>query len=444
MKFIKSISTVMFVIGLLGFGTNLYAHESGSGDSTDGFMVTRHITGSWDQVDQENQGLSLDVIEQLDGSRRSVVYWFTYGADRKATWYLGIGDLIDDRIEFVLYESTDIGFMQDAIPDSNSVQSIGSMTIVFEDCDNGAVTFETSHEEVGSGSFNITRLTNVMNTHCSGGISDDMHADAMFGQQLIDLLPARDGITDSGHARYEDYPGHMEFELEVEGLPDGDYHLYVGTRDEGDFTVHEGRGDMKFASPAETGKMMMAFDPRGKKIEIHDTDGVVLSSFDNTFEEYEYGPHGNGYNGNNDHYYDCQYGHGMGGMGGMGGMSGMGGMHNCVDQGEYIEIEVEFVNTGVLSAASGEAEWRMNTDRVEFSVEIEDVPVGSYPLRVGGVEVGNIEVFEMMHYRGTYGHIVFRDPETYGREYLDFEPRGQTIEVLQGDNTILKVEFPSE
>ena len=87
----------------------------------------------------------------------------------------------------------------------------------------------------------------------------------------------------------------------------------------------------------------------------------------------------------------------------------------------------------------------MNTDRVEFSVGIEDVPVGSYPLRVGSVEVGTIEVFEMMmNYGGTYGHIVFRDPETYGREHLGFEPRGQKIEVFQGENVILEVEFPVE
>ena len=128
MGYLKLITSSTLAIGLLITGMNLHAHGTGSGDSTDGFMVTRHFTGSWDQVDQESQGLSLDVVEQQDGSRRSVVYWFTYGTDRKATWYLGIGDLVDDRIEFVLYESTDVGFMQDAVPGDDSVHSIGTMT----------------------------------------------------------------------------------------------------------------------------------------------------------------------------------------------------------------------------------------------------------------------------------------------------------------------------
>ena len=85
----------------------------------------------------------------------------------------------------------------------------------------------------------------------------------------------------------------------------------------------------------------------------------------------------------------------------------------------------------------------MNTDRVEFSVEIEDIPVGSYTLKVGGIEEGIIEAFEM-HDGGVYGHIKFRDPETNGRNHLDFEPRGQKIEVFQGDSVILEVNFPTE
>ena len=119
------------------------------------------------------------------------------------------------------------------------------------------------------------------------------------------------------------------------------------------------------------------------------------------------------------------------------------GMHDCVNDGEFIEIEADFVNTAVLSDAKGKAEWKMNTDRVEFSVEIEDVPVGWYTLKVGGVEEGIIEAFEM-HGGDVYGHIKFRDPETSGRNHLDFEPRGQKIEVFQGDSIILEANFPTE
>jgi hypothetical protein len=260
----------------------------------------------------------------------------------------------------------------------------------------------------------------------------------MFGEQRLGLTPAREGITASGHARYEDYPGHMEFEVDLDGLPDGDYHLFVGMQDIGGITVQGGRGVAEFASPGEDGKRLMTFDPRGLQIEIHDDQGVVLSSFENGFDEDDHGHYGD-----QDHNYDCSSGPGMGHDGG--GMSGgMGqGMTDCVDDGEYIEIEADLENTLVLPGAKGDAVWQLNSERVEFSVEIEDLPVGSYTLKVGGNEVGVITAFAM-HNGEVYGHITFRDPETSGREHLDFEPRGQNIEVLDGDSVILEVEFPLE
>jgi hypothetical protein len=444
LKLFKLIISITLAFGLLSLSTIASAHGPGSGSTDDDFIVTRHFTGIWDQVDQEAQGLALQVVEQLDDSRKSVVYWYTYGADRKSAWYVGVGDLIDNRIEFELFESADVGFMQDAEPGNDSVKSIGTMTIVFDNCDSGLVTYETNHATVGNGTFNIERLLEVMNTHCTGGISDDMHADSMFGEQRVELTPAREGITGNGHAQYEDYPAHMEFQVEVEGLDDGSYQLFVGSQDQGDFEVSEGRGEIKFSSPAEDGHMLLNFDPRGKRIDVRDVTGAVLSSFDDMLEEGDHGHYGDGHDDDDDHNYDCEFGpgsgHGMGG--GMG--DGMGGdMTDCVEDGDYIEIEVDLDNTGVLPEAEGEAEWEMNSQRVEFSVEIEDVPVGSYPLKVGGVQVGIIEAFEM-HMGDVYGHIMFRDPESYGREHLDFDPRGQKIEIFQGENIILKVDFPME
>ena len=120
-----------------------------------------------------------------------------------------------------------------------------------------------------------------------------------------------------------------------------------------------------------------------------------------------------------------------------------GGMRDCVDDGDFVEVEAELVNTGVFADAKGEAEWDMTSVRVRFSVEIENVPAGYYPLHVGGSEVGIIEAFEM-HYGGVYGRITFRDPAISGREHLDFEPRGQAIKVMQGEVVILEVDFPQE
>lgn len=214
--------------------------------------------------------------------------------------------------------------------------------------------------------------------------------------------------------------------------------------------VSEGRGEIRYASPAEDGRMPLNFDPRGKRIEVFDDTGVVISSFGNMMEEDDHGHHGyrDGDPGWGDHDYDCDadshHGGGPGGGPGSGPGGGHGGMMpDCVEDGDYIEIEVDMVSTGVHAGAEGEAEWEMNSSRIEFSVEIEDVPEGYYGLEVGGIDQGTIEAFRMRD-GDVHGRITFRDPEVPGREPLDFDPRGQMIEVLQGEQIILEVLFPME
>ncbi|HEY5775094.1 MAG TPA: hypothetical protein VIS57_03320 [Xanthomonadales bacterium] len=65
----------------------------------------------------------------------------------------------------------------------------------------------------------------------------------------------------------------------------------------------------------------------------------------------------------------------------------------------------------------------MNTQHVEFSVEIEDVPVGSYTLKVGGIEEGNIETFEM-HDGEVFGHI---DPKSAVESTWILNPGGRKL-----------------
>lgn len=411
------------------------SHGDGTpGTAPEGMIVTRHFTGIWDQPEHEAQGIALQVVEQLDDSRRAVGYWYTYGADRETAWYMGVGELVDNRIEFELYDSTGVGFLEPALPGNDSVVSIGTMTIEFDSCQSGQVTFDTTDEDVGSGSFAIERILEVMNTHCTGGISDDMHADGLFGEQRLALTPARENVNAEGFVRFESYPAHMALEVEVEGLADGIYALHVGGEVRGEIEVMNGQGEIRFSSPEEDGYRFMNFDPRGMQIELYDGQGVVLSSFDRRLrgDDHVHQGYGGG------HAYGCGDGHMGGGMGG-----GMGGHRDCVEDGDYVEIEIELQDTGILAGAEGEAEWQMNAQRVRFSVEIQDVPAGWYTLHVGGAEVGVFEAFEM-HYGDVYGRISFQDPEVSGRAPLDFEPRGEKIEVIRDGDVILEAEFPVE
>ena len=193
-------------------------------------MVTRGFTGLWDQIEHENQGINLQIVEQPGGGKEGVAYWFTYGDDMTSAWFIGIGPVSGNRIEMKLYEVSGVGFLEDDNPEKNEVEDIGEMEIEFSSCDEGEVTFDTNFAGVGSGIFPIVRLTNMINTQCSGGISDDTPANVLVSEQRISLAPARNGINGSGHADFEERPDRTEFSVEAEDIPNGSYRIFVGRR----------------------------------------------------------------------------------------------------------------------------------------------------------------------------------------------------------------------
>ena len=97
---------------------------------------------------------------------------------------------------------------------------------------------------------------------------------------------------------------------------------------------------------------------------------------------------------------------------------------------------MQLVSTGVVSGASGKADFESRPGRTDFSVEIEDLPLGVYSLNIGGIARGSITVVDTVN--GPEGEIEFRSPPEPGKELLDFDPRGQIIEVLQGSTVVLE------
>ena len=366
-------------------------------------IVTRSFTGLWDQPEHESQGINLQIIDQISGDKVGVAYWFTYGDDLESAWFLGIGPVSGNRIEMVLYEGSGIDFLEANAPGDDRVLEVGSLVMEFDSCTKGTATFSTTIQAVGSGNFEVERFTDLYNTSCSGGVSDDTPSNISVTEERIGLSPARQGITGSGHADYEERPDRTEFSVEAEDLADGSYRIFVGGVDRGELVITMAIGETEFRSPVEAGKVLLTFDPRDQLIEIHDGQGAVLTS-----------------------------GEAVIGEGGDNGME--------IDFGTTM-IEVELNNAGIYTQASGDAKLEPRDDRTDFSVEIEDVPVGSYTLRIGGNEVGTINVVQLQD-GSIEGEIEFRNPVEPGKVLLDFDPRGQQIDVLEGQTVILETLFP--
>ena len=371
----------------------------------DDVIVTRNFTGLWNQPEHESQGINLQIIDQVSGDKIGVAYWFTYAGDLESAWFIGTGPVIGNRIEMLLYEGSGIDFLETNAPGDDRVLEVGTLEMEFDSCTEGTAFFNTMIQGVGSGSFAVERLSDLFNTSCSGGISDDTPSDIGVMEERIGLIPARDGVTGSGHADFEERPDRTEFSVEAENLADGSYRVIVGGIDRGELVIAMGIGETEFRSPVEAGKVLLTFDPRDQLIEIHDGQGAVLTSGE--------------------------------------GVIGVGGDNDVEIDFGTTSIEVELNNTGIYPEASGDAKLEPRDDRTDFSVEVEDVPIGSYTLRIGGNEVGTIVVVQLQD-GSIEGEIEFRNPVEPGKVLLDFDPRGQQVDVLEGATVVLEVLFPGK
>jgi hypothetical protein len=232
----------------------------------------------------------------------------------------------------------------------------------------------------------------------------------MESETTLPLLNAGVVPSAKGEARFRERDDcDLDFRVEIEDLPLGDYDLFVDGVQRATITVvdtgTEFEGDADFDSdPDQPGELLLDFDPIGALIEVSQ-GGVVLLS--RTFD-----PAAGG---------------------------GAGGGGTCA----FSEIDLPMVNTGAIGAAKGDARFRerVDCDR-DFRVQVEDVPLGDYDLFVAGVPRGTITVVDVGG--KNEGQIEFdTEPNDPGEILLDFDPRGQTVEIRDVSGAVLTLEFPA-
>ena len=205
----------------------------------------------------------------------------------------------------------------------------------------------------------------------------------------------------SGHARIVEKKGVIDFDVEIEDVPNGSYDLFVATIDRGDIVVSAGQGEIEFSDGGDDDdELPLTFDPYGALIEVKNGAAQVVLTGDL--------------------------------------LAGGGAPPVCGES----DVRLDLVNVGPDPDAKGDARHRVlaDCDRA-FEVEVEDLADGTYDLFVGGVDRGNVTVTEVA---GEHrGEVEFHtDPSEVGKELLNFDPRGQTLEIKQGATTFLSLDFP--
>jgi hypothetical protein len=92
--------------------------------------------------------------------------------------------------------------------------------------------------------------------------------------------------------------------------------------------------------------------------------------------------------------------------------------------------------------ASAEARYEVDDrGRHKFKVEVEDLPVGSYTLVVAGINRGIISVQSIAG--KVEGELEFESESERGHNLLNFDPRGQTLEISSNAGTFFSHLFGS-
>lgn len=383
--------------------------------SAGALQVTGSFTGWWGQPLQENHGVIVSISRRADGSNQGVLYWAHYDQLGQPSWLYGQGPIVGNTIQAELYRFDGVTFMQPNDPNTPRGVPIGSMQVQFSDCAQANVTFDSTEPGIGAGAFPIQRLTNQPGTSCSGGVSDNRSGDAPIDDFRAPLLPTGVIPGASGKIDYESNATRVEFEVEIEDVPEGDYELHVAGVLRATISVvmtdSGPEGEVEFRSPVEPGKLLLDFEPLGELVEIIQNGSVILEGLVEPA---------------------------AGGAPGNPGTPGGG----TPAFGDDEEIDVDLNNDGVYPAGSGDAEFEQRPNRLEFDIEIEDVPVGEYTLFVDGIQRGVIEVVFLDD--DTEGELEFRHPPEPGKLPLDFDPRGTLIEVLENSTRVFHVDFPTE
>jgi len=222
------------------------------------------------------------------------------------------------------------------------------------------------------------------------------------------------------------------FSVELEDVPAGNYEFLADGVSQGFINVmtkgSETAGEIEFSSHMdETNELPLNFNPTNAIFTVQQSNVVffqgalVLANGSSVKSSSKSGSGGGDNSGS-----------------GSGNNGGNTGATNQVP----VEIRENLVATGLVPGAQGDARFEIDDqDREQFRVEIEDVPAGSYQVFVAGVQIGSINAGNNSN--EVSGELEFSTHQDGSNQPLNFDPRGQLLEVAGIDGTVFSQIFGS-
>jgi hypothetical protein len=140
------------IAGLGCGGTSAQPDESPNG-----------LSGSFYDPSHSGEGFVLQVLE----GDRLLLYWLTFDLEGNAVWVVGVGDMVDGRVEIDTAQFTEgASFGESFDPDDVVRLPWGSISVSYTSCDRAQLKY-VSTAGFGTGSQNLRRIGTLLGTMCS-------------------------------------------------------------------------------------------------------------------------------------------------------------------------------------------------------------------------------------------------------------------------------------
>ena len=136
------------------------------------FAINPGISGSWYDPQHDGEGWFVQVLDD----NKAIVYWFTYsppGVDGKQAqaWIGGVGEVVGSSIVVPAAGSlitNGASFGPGFDPQSVERYPWGKIVLSFSDCNGGVMYYKSDDLNFGSGSLDLTRVTQIDSLDCAG------------------------------------------------------------------------------------------------------------------------------------------------------------------------------------------------------------------------------------------------------------------------------------
>ncbi len=124
------------------------------------FLLEAGITSSWYDPAHDGEGFQIEML----ADNVAVMYWYTFDKDGAQDWYVAVGDVRGNSIEFSeLYRVSGGEFGAGFDPAKITREDVGSASFVWSGCDQGTMSYRIGTQQ---GHLQLSRLTSLMGLDC--------------------------------------------------------------------------------------------------------------------------------------------------------------------------------------------------------------------------------------------------------------------------------------